>query len=69
MKPEMKEALAAYGRTIKADGWKAGEKLIDRREKEYPEFRKWAYALGIMLRAGEILEQGEGSCKKVAKAR
>ena len=59
MTPKMKRALAEYGTAIKADGWDAGEKLIGKYDKEFPEFRKWAYALGIMLRAKEILEQGE----------
>lgn len=57
----MKAALGEYGRTIKARGWEAGEPIIVRGEKEFPSFRRWAYAVGIMLRAKEILEdRGEG---------
>lgn len=55
MQAEMKKALVHYGRTIKLDGWDAGEALIEIHEKHYPEFRKWAYALGVMLRTKEIL--------------
>ena len=59
MDKEMREALAQYGAAIKRDGWKAGEPLIEAGEKRWPEFKKWAYALGIMLRAKEILEATE----------
>ena len=48
-------ALAEYGRTIRRDGWRAGEAIIEKYELEIPEFRRWAYALGIMLRADELL--------------
>lgn len=52
---ELVQALAEYGRAIKKDGWKAGEPIIDRHERKILEFRRWAYALGIMLRAEELL--------------
>ena len=55
MEDEMGSALIEYGKTIKRDGWKAGEPLIEQGEKRWPEFRKWATALGILLRAKEIL--------------
>lgn len=54
MSNEMRKALAHYGAEIKHKGWKAGEPLIEKYENRFPGFRKWAYALGIMLRAREI---------------
>lgn len=57
MKEALKKALAEYGTTIKACGWKAGEAVIRRYEGKIKDFRRWAHALGIMLRAEEILEQ------------
>ena len=56
MDPEMDRALIEYGRTIKAQGWEAGEPLILQGAQQWPEFRQWAHALGIMLRAKEILK-------------
>lgn len=52
----LKEALVHYGRTIRREGWMAGEPLIEEYERTIPEFRKWAHALGIMLRAEELLD-------------
>ena len=52
---ELVQALAEYGRTIREGGWKAGEPVIARHERMLPDFRRWANALGIMLRAEEIL--------------
>lgn len=52
---ELIRALAEYGRTIQGDGWKAGEPVIDRYANVIPEFRRWAHALGIALRAEELL--------------
>lgn len=49
------KALAEYGRTIQRDGWRSGETIIEKYELEIPEFRRWAYALGIALRAEELL--------------
>lgn len=49
------QALAEYGRTIRKDGWMAGEAIIEKYELEITEFRRWAYALGIVLRAEELL--------------
>lgn len=56
MTDEMMKALVEYGRTIRECGWKEGEPLIDAGEKEFTDFRRWATALGIMLRAQEILD-------------
>ena len=56
MDPEMDRALIKYGTTIKAQGWEAGEPLIRQGMQKWPEFRQWAHALGIMLRAKEILK-------------
>ena len=55
MDPEMKKAVVQYGRTIKRDGWNAGEAFIIEGEKRWPDFRKWAHAFGVMLRTDEIL--------------
>lgn len=57
MKEALVEALAEYGRTIKGKGWKAGEPVILKHEKKLKDFRRWAHALGIMLRAQEILDE------------
>lgn len=56
-----RSALAEYGRTIKEHGWSAGESVIAKYEKRFKDFRKFAYALGIMLRAKEILEEEQVS--------
>lgn len=58
MTKALKQELARYGRTIKKDGWQAGEPLIASGEKRFKDFRKWAAALAIMLRAQEILKNG-----------
>lgn len=52
------EGLVEYGRTIREKGWEAGEPLIQRHSREWKDFRKWAFALGIVLRAKELLEEG-----------
>jgi hypothetical protein len=52
---ELVRAMAEYGRKIEADGWAAGELVIQKYESRIPHFRRWAYALGIMLRAEELL--------------
>ena len=48
-------AVSEYGKAIQENGWMAGEATIERYERRIPDFRKWAYALGIMLRAEELL--------------
>lgn len=55
----MKKALVEYGRTIRERGWKEGEPLIDALEKQFPDFRRWATALAIMLRTRELLGEAE----------
>jgi phage terminase small subunit len=57
MEEGMLEALREYGGTIKRKGWKAGEPLIQRYSEKWKNFKKWARALGIMLRAKELLEE------------
>ena len=52
------QALKEYGHAIQRDGWRAGESIIVRYELVVPDFRRWAYALGIMLRAEELLAAG-----------
>lgn len=54
---ELIQALTEYGQAIQRDGWKAGESIIERHERKIPEFRRWAYALGIVLRAEELLSE------------
>lgn len=56
MTEEVKGRLATYGQTVVEKGWKAGEPLINEGEKLFPEFRKWATAVGIMLRVQELVE-------------
>lgn len=68
MDKAMKLAVAEYGRVIKKDGWEAGEKIIRKYEKKFPDFEKWAHALGVMLRANEILEEEDRSTKKRSNA-
>ncbi len=58
MEKILTKALARYGRTIKKKGWQAGEPIIEKESRRFRDFRKWATALGIMLRAQEILENG-----------
>lgn len=56
MSSQMKRALFQYGAAIKCCGWDAGEPLIRAGEKRFRDFRRWAYALGILLRAKELLD-------------
>lgn len=57
MNPKMKAALKSYAQTIKQKGWKAGEKLIEDGVKNFgKEFKQWARAIGVYLRAKELLE-------------
>jgi hypothetical protein len=55
MDQAMLDALVEYGCTIKAQGWEAGEPLIEAGEARFKDFRRWAYALGIVLRTEELL--------------
>lgn len=55
MDEDMKNELARYGEAIRRDGWQIGEPMIWEAEKRWPDFRRWAHALAIMLRAEEIL--------------
>lgn len=57
MEEAMKGALVEYGRKIRSEGWEAGEPLIEKHSSRFRDFRKWAHALGIMLRAQELLEE------------
>ncbi len=54
------KALRHYGKTIKTHGWRVGEPLIKKYSRKFPEFKRWAYALGIMLRADELLDEDKG---------
>jgi len=59
MEQAKKDALAQYGRTIRKEGWRAGEPLIECGVRRFgPDFKQWAHALGIMLRAIELVESG-----------
>lgn len=53
------KALAVYGATIKTSGWEAGEPLIARFSEEFMNFREMAWAVGVVLRAEEIVEELE----------
>lgn len=54
----MNTALKNYAKTIKNEGWKAGESLIKKGIKEFgADFKKWAYAIGVALRAKELLDE------------
>jgi hypothetical protein len=55
MDQAMQDALVEYGSTIKAHGLESGEPLIDAGEARFKDFRRWAYALGIVLRVEELL--------------
>jgi|RhiMethySRZTD1v2_1073278.scaffolds.fasta_scaffold5308472_1 hypothetical protein len=63
MKPDVafREALTTYAMKIRKDGWASGETLIETFEEQFPDFRRWAYACGIMLRAEELLKDGVGA--------
>lgn len=56
MNDEMKQALEEYALTIKTFGWQAGEELIVVYEEAFQDFRRWAYALAIVLRIKELCE-------------
>ncbi len=51
----LKAALKEYGSIIKAHGSRAGEAVIEKHQKKLPDFRRWAYGLGIMLRSDELM--------------
>ena len=59
--PEVNEDLLCdlsdYCETIKHEGWKAGEPLIESYGKKYANFRELAYALGVVLRAYELIDE------------
>jgi hypothetical protein len=55
MDEEMKSELVEYGRSLSKNGWQIAEPMIWKAEKRWPDFTRWAYALGILLRAEEIL--------------
>lgn len=52
------QALKEYGRIIKASGWRAGEPFIEKNERKFKDFRKWARALAVILRTIELLKAG-----------
>ncbi len=52
--------LARYGRIITRRGWEAGEAFVRRAEKRHQDFRRWATALAILLRAEELLSSVPG---------
>lgn len=55
------EALTVYGEAVRRDGWDAGEAVILAFEPKLEEFRRWAWALAILLRCREILEDDTGA--------
>lgn len=56
MEEAMHDAVQEYGRTIKRQGWEAGEPLIEKHSLIFNDFKKWARALAMMLRTMELLE-------------
>lgn len=40
------------------------DRLIEEAERRFPAFRRWAYALGIALRAKELLDEEDGRVAK-----
>jgi hypothetical protein len=60
MDEDLKQVLTEYALTIRTCGWEAGEEFIAVYEEEYPDFRRWAYALAIVLRIRELLAQIQG---------
>jgi hypothetical protein len=60
-KEALKVALAEYGNEIRANGFAAGEPIIQKHQRKIRDFRRWAHAFGIMLRAEELLDQSKGS--------
>lgn len=61
MDEAMMKALLEYGLTIQQKGWKAGEPLITKYEKQFKGFQHWAHALGVTLRAYEIIDTKDNS--------
>lgn len=59
MDEDLKQALIEYALTVRACGWQAGEEFISVYQEEYPDFRRWAYALVIVLRIRELLAQNK----------
>lgn len=55
MTKQMKAALTEYAEAIKANGHAAGEPIIVKYEEQYADFRRWANAVALMLRADELL--------------
>ena len=53
----LKKALKHYARTIKYKSLRAGEPLLERYKKEFPEFEQLAFAIALMLRTEEILRE------------
>ena len=59
---KLKQALTEYAIQIHEEGFDSGERLIKYYEAAHiPDFRRWAYACGIMLRAEEILEERDSA--------
>lgn len=57
MDNSLKLDLVRYGEIIQRDGWRAGEAFIRQAARRHEDFRRWAYALGIALRAQELLDE------------
>lgn len=55
--PRLAKALMVYGATIKAEGWEAGEPVIAKFSEEFMDFREMAWAVAVVLRAEEIIEE------------
>jgi hypothetical protein len=55
MNEDLKQALVEYILTVRFLGWDAGEDFIAIHEEAFLDFRRWAYAVAIMIRVDEIL--------------
>lgn len=64
MVQDRRGALAQYGRVIQEKGAMAGERVIEKYEKVFPDFRNLARAVGLILRAAELLEEEEEALSK-----
>ncbi len=59
MRITRREALGEYGSRIMEHGAGAGEAVIKKYEAVFADFRNLAYALRIILRADELLQEEE----------
>lgn len=56
-----RKALALYAETIKDSGLEAGEQLVKKYSKMFPDYEKLAKAASIMLRACTLLDKARAA--------